>query len=55
MEREDTGSVAESLAALAEMNPGWSLRAVMVDSSDTEMNAIASVFPGHCSMFVSKI
>lgn len=46
MEREDTASVAEGLAALKEMNPAWSPGAFMVDSSEIEMNAIASVFPG---------
>ena len=52
LEREDTKSVAEALAALLVMNPGWSPSAFMVDSSEVEMNAIASVFPGNFSTFV---
>lgn len=46
MEREDTVSVTEALGALQNMNPNWSPSAFMVDSSEIEMNAIASVFPG---------
>lgn len=46
MEREDTASLSEALKILAEMNPGWSPKAFMIDSSEIEMNAIASIFQG---------
>jgi hypothetical protein len=46
IEGEDTQSLSEALNVLASMNPDWSPKAFMIDSSEIEMNAIASVFKG---------
>lgn len=46
MEKEDSSSLSEALTMLAEMNPNWSPKAFMVDSSEIEMSAISQTFPG---------
>lgn len=46
VQHEDTFSVSEALQVFRDANPDWRPAAFMVDASEVEMNAIASVFPG---------
>lgn len=46
MEREDSKSLSEALNVLHQMNPTWSPKAFMIDSSEIEMNAIKEIFQG---------
>jgi hypothetical protein len=52
VENEDTASLSEALTIIAEWNERWSPKAFMVDASEIELNAIASVFHGMHSLFL---
>ena len=47
MQREDTESIREVLQVVAERNPSWSPRIVMIDADEKEESAVNSVFPGN--------
>ena len=54
IEKEDTASLSEALQVLSKMNPAWSLKAFMVDSSEIELNALATVFKGASFVLLVK-
>ncbi len=46
VQNEDTFAVSEALQILRDTNQDWKPAAFMIDASEVEMNAIATVFPG---------